>query len=53
MAVNRIVCCSDLRLRNVLIKVLTETAGIVPSGKGNTETAQRAYYAPRDGEGNH
>lgn len=41
----RICCAKDLRTRNVLIKVLDETVGMVPERIGNTSAAKRAYYA--------
>lgn len=42
--INRITCCSDLRLRNTLIRVIEKTSGITPNGKGDTSAAKRAYY---------
>lgn len=44
--VNVVAICPDLKLRNTLIRAIQAMSGISPVMKSDSESAQRAHYAP-------
>ena len=48
--INTVFVCPNLELRDLVIKVIQETSGIKPVRKSDSESAQRAHYAPATAE---